>query len=198
MITEEEGASRGPGRPRDPGHSKAIREVTVELLGDRGYDGLTMVDVAEQAGVAKTTIYRRWETKADMVLEAVAGELEPRPVEPSGEPLEDLRETMRQFYRVIGGRTDSDAPVAPAELLREADTAEAFDYHFVAPVRKQAHDLAREAIDAGELPGEIDPDELVEALISPPIYRALLTGNPPDAALADRVFALVTGVDRRD
>jgi AcrR family transcriptional regulator len=54
----------------------ALRKATLELLADVGYDRLTMEAVAARAGAGKTTLYRRWANKAQLVVDAV---MEPRP-----------------------------------------------------------------------------------------------------------------------
>lgn len=59
------------GRPRDPDAEPRIREVTIKLLLERGFDGTTVDDVAEAAGVGKATIYRRWPSKEQLAYDAM-------------------------------------------------------------------------------------------------------------------------------
>ena len=63
---------RLPGRPRDPEVDRAILSATLRLLGEQGYAGMSVDAVAAAAGVGKTTIYRRFATKADLATAAVA------------------------------------------------------------------------------------------------------------------------------
>src|SRR5882672_12077181 len=65
-------APRAPGRPRSAQADQAIIDAIVDLLVDRGYREVTIEAVAARAGVAKTTIYRRWPSKAEMVVEAIS------------------------------------------------------------------------------------------------------------------------------
>ncbi len=65
-------AHRAPGRPRSAQADQAIIDAIVDLLVDRGYREVTIEAVAARAGVAKTTIYRRWPSKAEMVVEAIS------------------------------------------------------------------------------------------------------------------------------
>jgi AcrR family transcriptional regulator len=51
-------AGRAPGRPRDPQVDRDILAATIELLGEDGFDGLSIEAVAARAGVGKTTVYR--------------------------------------------------------------------------------------------------------------------------------------------
>ena len=60
------------GRPRDPEAEPRIRRYAVQLLLERGFDGMTVDDVAEAAGVGKATIYRRWASKEELANDAMA------------------------------------------------------------------------------------------------------------------------------
>jgi AcrR family transcriptional regulator len=60
------------GRPRDPDAEPRIRRYAVQLLLERGFDGMTVDDVAEAAGVGKATIYRRWASKELLASDAMA------------------------------------------------------------------------------------------------------------------------------
>src|SRR3712207_9444526 len=59
-----QGVPPGRGRPRDPAVEDRILEQVVALLGSRGYAGLTLDELAARSGVAKTTVLRRWPSKA--------------------------------------------------------------------------------------------------------------------------------------
>ena len=65
--------TKGPGRPRDPEADRAIHQATIELLGEEGYEGLSIEAVAARAGVGKTTLYRRWPSKEPLVVDAIKG-----------------------------------------------------------------------------------------------------------------------------
>ncbi|MBV9792499.1 MAG: TetR/AcrR family transcriptional regulator [Actinobacteria bacterium] len=60
------------GRKRDGTRDAVILDATLAVLAEQGYEGMTIDMVAAQAGMARATVYRRWPTKADLVLEAVS------------------------------------------------------------------------------------------------------------------------------
>ncbi len=62
---------RKPGRPRSAQAHKAILDATLELLAEEGFQGLSIEAVAAKAGVGKTTIYRRWPSKDELVIDAI-------------------------------------------------------------------------------------------------------------------------------
>ncbi|GAA1950719.1 TetR/AcrR family transcriptional regulator [Nocardioides panacihumi] len=88
-----------PGRPRRPDVDAAVRAATVRLVAQRGYDGTTLDHIAREAGVAKTTVYRRWDSKADLVLDALVDVLGEPPLPTGGG---ELRETVGWLAARIG------------------------------------------------------------------------------------------------
>ena len=65
-------AHRGPGRPRSASADAAILAAALKLFTERGFAGASLEAVAEAAGVARTTLYRRWTSKAALIAEAIA------------------------------------------------------------------------------------------------------------------------------
>jgi AcrR family transcriptional regulator len=73
-MTTTSGSEQGirkPGRPRSAQAHKAILNSTLELLAEEGFQGLSIEEVAARAGVGKTTIYRRWSSKEELVIDAI-------------------------------------------------------------------------------------------------------------------------------
>jgi AcrR family transcriptional regulator len=60
-----------PGRPRSIQSHQAMLQATLELLGEVGFDGMSIDAIASRAGVGKTTIYRRYQSKAELVADAI-------------------------------------------------------------------------------------------------------------------------------
>ncbi|TSB45972.1 TetR/AcrR family transcriptional regulator [Alkalicoccobacillus porphyridii] len=84
-ITGDQGESKR-GRPMDPTRNQVIIETTLDLLAQVGYDSLTIEAIAQQARVGKATIYRRWPSKVELVIEAIS----------SISPFESLVEKVRK------------------------------------------------------------------------------------------------------
>lgn len=85
---------RGRGRPRREGADEEILAVVRTMLGERGYRDLSVDDVAAQAGVAKTTVYRRWPSKGALVAAAIAPAREGAS---AGAILEETRSLLAPF-----------------------------------------------------------------------------------------------------
>jgi len=86
---------RGRGRPRNPETDSRITSAAAQLMVERGYDKMTVDDVAERAGVGKATVYRRWPSKSDLAVAAISEILMTEFPEPdTGSIVTDLREGL--------------------------------------------------------------------------------------------------------
>ena len=180
--------SRG-GRPRDPSRDGVIRAAILRLLADVGYGALTMDAVAAEAGVGKATIYRRWRTKQDLVVDTVSDLNRDEVHTPDTGSLEgDLRQIMHRFVAVVNGPTGA----ATLSLLSTASRQPALAEAFRNGPLTVWNTTFEQVWDKAEARGEIDPKfrtsvaaESISALI---VQRWLLTGQPVDEAFADAVL----------
>ena len=74
IVTRQRPRFTRPDRPRSPAVDQAILRAAVKLFVERGFDGVTMEQVAETAGVARTTLYRRWSSVEALIAQAIAVE----------------------------------------------------------------------------------------------------------------------------
>lgn len=88
------------GRPRAELH-QSIFAATLRTVRDRGYEGATMNRIAAAAGVAKTTIYRRWPTKGELIVDVLLDAFGPVPIE-SSDPGRGLAGAVRWIAGKIG------------------------------------------------------------------------------------------------
>ena len=193
----------GRGRPRDGAVDRRVLSAAWELLDAGGYAALNIDEVAERAGVAKTTVYRRWPTKDHLAIAAGAQLLGEVPIPDSG----DLRRDLAEFagalaeslnrLRLAGHHGDGASPGLAAELVaataRHPDLGEAVRAQYA-----QRHALARTRLEraaAGEgLRADLDPGLLIEQLVGAIYYRILISGAPADRGYAERlVGALLDG-----
>src|SRR3954465_15238048 len=174
--------SRG-GRPRDPSRDGVIRAAILRLLADVGYGALTMDAVASEAGVGKATIYRRWRTKQDLVVDTISdlNRAEATP-EDTGSLEGDLRAILRSLVSVITGPTGAATLSLLSTVPHQPALAKAFRDGPLGVWRKAFEDIWTRAEERGEGgPGwhETVAAESVTALL---VQRWLLTGEPLDNA----------------
>lgn len=181
-----------PGRPRSAEADAAIRQATIDLLAEEGYANLTMSGVAATAGVSTATLYRRWRSKVDLVVDVLSVKSEERPLPDTGTLRGDCRAWLRQL--VDGMRETTSGPLMAGlvgEIGRNAELADALRTTLIGPRRAAFVELLERAERRGELRAGVD-HELVVDLLSAPIYhRVLFTGAPISRGLADKVVDMV-------
>lgn len=180
----------GRGRPR--GLSERVRQdvhaAVRRLLVTDGYAAMRLEDVAAVAGVHKSTLYRQWTTKAQLVRDVlVTGELEHYPRVDEGSLAADVEALVRGLTRLfrspttvafVRTRATADDPALRAGLQELASQDTAF--------MRLPFDRA---IARGELPADTDVGMLVELLLSPLLARVALTGLPIDDEFRRRLTA---------
>lgn len=169
---------RRTGRPRDAAAGQAILAAARDLLLTRGYGGLAVDEVTARAGVAKTTLYRRWPGKDHLVVAVLADLQRDVPVPDTGDVAADLGALVRALAALL-----DEAPMRRlvAELAaasaRDAALAEAVA-RLWADRRGVSIEVLRRAIARGALRADVDPEVLVDQLAGALYYRVLITGAP--------------------
>jgi AcrR family transcriptional regulator len=176
-------------RPRVEGEREdEILDATVELLIELGYDRLTMDAVAREAHASKATLYRRWETKASLVVEALArAKASPHPVEhDTGHLRSDLIATFCGNEGMSGNATQVMGAVLTA-LRSDPEFAAEFREKFIAPKIALSNAIYERAQARGEIRKDIDVEIIAPALAGILMHRAFVMGIPPDDATIERV-----------
>lgn len=96
-MEREDPAAAPRGRPRDPSIDPTVLAAVRRELTDKGYQRMSVAEVARSAGVTKPTIYRRWPTKKDLVIAAIESSPEPEPPPLCGDTRRDLITIMHNF-----------------------------------------------------------------------------------------------------
>ena len=183
--------SRG-GRPRDPSRDGVIRAAILRLLADVGYGALTMDAVASEAGVGKATIYRRWRTKQDLVVDTISdlnrAEAE---VTDTGSLEGDLRAMMHQMVSMIAGPTGAATLSLLSTIPHQPALAQAFQDGPLAVWRASFAGLWARAEERGEVRPGMATSVVAETTSALMVQRWLLTRRPVDEAYADEVLETV-------
>jgi AcrR family transcriptional regulator len=169
-----------------------VLEATAAVLAEDGYEGLSIEAVADRAGVHKTTVYRRWPTRARLVAEALRERSEQVvPVPDTGSFAGDLEALAISVVANIGSEAGAATTrTMVAAGLTAADVA-AVGAEFWAERLARTGVIVERAVARGELSQGTDPHLVIVTLIGPLYVRLLLTGEPIDAAFATRVASLV-------
>jgi AcrR family transcriptional regulator len=182
------------GRPRDSGADAAILDAVEQALANRGYEAMTMGQVAAVAGVSKPTIYLRYRSKAELVA-AMIDRLEPPLPPPTGRSarrdLVRLIEIEEQWVDRHGLR------LVAAVLLEQTEhpeLLERFRQRVVVPVRAAFERALRSGIERGELRRGADAGEVIDALTGAYWARAWGTGAPTSGWAERLVDSVLQGL----
>ena len=165
------------GRPRDPRSHEAIVQATCELLGEVGYERMSIEAVASRAGVGKQTVYRWWPSKGVLVAEAVlTGHLRLRTA-----PLDDTGDLRSDLGVWLGELTAALSDDRTASLVRATAAAAADDEHAAAQLYERftgpAHQAVVARLTAAVAVGHVRPDAdlaaAADALTGALVYRVL-------------------------
>jgi AcrR family transcriptional regulator len=159
----------------DPEADRLILQTTRRLMREQGYERLTIDGVAKQAGVARTTVYRRYRDKAELVSAAIDS-LRDRSKRPdTGDARQDLLwhvENMRRnFDMTLAGTLMMEEPHNPRliELFRE---------RMVRPRREIIRASIERGIERGEIRADLDVERIIDFLMGA-LFAAFLTGGRP-------------------
>ncbi|HEY5112069.1 MAG TPA: TetR/AcrR family transcriptional regulator [Acidimicrobiales bacterium] len=168
------------GRHLDASRDDALRAAALELLGEIGYDRLTVDAIATYAGAGKATIYRRWSGKAELVCDALSCQKHAFPVADTGSLLGDL-ESMAQQAMKTDNKSDSQMMIGLASALpHDAELREVFRERLVAPHVAMLTEIFGRAVARGEIPVVKNIDLIVSIIPALVFHRLLILGLAPD------------------
>jgi AcrR family transcriptional regulator len=184
-------AERRPGRPRDARADETIMKASVEVLADKGPSGFTVDEVAARAGCGKATIYRRWPSRANLLLDtAHRMGLEPDLVD-TGSARDDLVALMSQLGTKL--RETPAGRIMPAVIAEASVNPEmrAVLGAFVRDRRQRPRDVVIRGIERGQLRPDTDVELLLDLLGGTVFYRELVSGEPADEEFVGRLLDAV-------
>lgn len=164
-----------------------------ELLSESGVGGFTIEEVARRSGVAKTTIYRHWTTRAALVIDACSRMTTEQQVPDTGSVHGDVAAILADIAHLLGtARWASVLPSIIDAAERDPDFADvhrSIQHGHAAPLRK----VLQRAIDRGELPATTNPATMIAGLLGPLFYRRWFSREPLDDQFLTVVAAVALG-----
>jgi AcrR family transcriptional regulator len=175
--------TRRGGRSLDSSRDRALREATLALLAEVGYDRLTMDAVAARARAGKTTIYRRWQSKAELVVDALNSLKGDHDIPDTG----SLRQDLHAIAQVL---TSAETHVGALTvgmvnaLAHDAELRRVFREKFIAPRMAGFRLVFERAVARGEMPAGHDLDLLARLFPALGLQQLVMSGELPDAGSA--------------
>ncbi len=189
----DDAVERGRGRPRTAKVGEAIHEAARAILASEGYEGLTFEAVAARAGVARSTVYRRYADRTALVVEMAQAIVDAPPEPNTGNFSQDLLSALWGT-----ARTFSD-PVLAAMMAAVVgqmghDVALAEAMRSTVMVRRIAvmERVFTRAIRRGEIPWDTEWWLCTQRMVGPLLMRTLLTHEPIDQELVAKLVVLET------
>ena len=194
MAAAEAATPRTRGRPRSATADEAILMATRALLAEKGWADLTIAEVAARAGVAKTTLYRRWPGKADLVVDAMAALFSELEITDHGSVLADALGVVRQYATLLQlPETQAALLALAAESERDASLREKVKRQVMDPQRRLVHEGWCRAQTRGEVTGETDVDLIFDMICGTLVQRILIRGEPVDDDYLIRLVSVLLG-----
>ncbi|MFF4905003.1 TetR/AcrR family transcriptional regulator [Streptomyces sp. NPDC001260] len=179
---------RATGRPRSAAADAAILAATREALVELGWSKLTLGDVATRAGVAKTTLYRRWAGKNELVVDAVAELFDELRLPDRGSLAADIEGVVLQFAAILARPEAACGLMAVvAESTRDDALRARIRTSVVEPQKRLVLQGRERAQQRGELPPESDPAEaartvdlIFDVVAGAVVHRTLVSAEAAD------------------
>jgi AcrR family transcriptional regulator len=173
--------------PRVERSRRIILEAVLDELGDAGYGPMTIEGVAARAGVGKSTIYRHWPGKLELVEDAFRT-LKAAVTVPDGGSFRDrVVSVIEQVASLIAASTYSACMPALIEAAERDPSVRDFHNRFSGERREVLVELLRSGVESGDLRADSDPELLADALVGPLILRRLMLPEPCDPSLVPRL-----------
>ena len=187
------------GRPRSQEADRAILSATVDLLAERGLDGMSIEEVAARAGVGKATIYRRWPSKGLLALDAfVVSFAEQQPLPDTGTLRGDLVAALSAWVRAVTGTSMGRMLTGLiAEAQYDPELRAAWRDRVLEPLRAQYRIMLDRAAARGEIRLSVDQDVVLDLFFGSAQHRLLLGHLPLTEDFIDEVVdVILRGIER--
>ena len=182
------------GRKRDPGRDRVILDATLDVLAESGYDGMTIDMVAARAKAGKATLYRRWASKGELVIDAVASVKPPADLDAlpdTGSLRGDLIASLKAPTTEHAERKLKIMAGIVSLLNTDPALADVVQRALIEPTAAVNRVLIQRAIDRGEVSPDCDIETLAVVAPAMAAYRTLFQRLPIDS---DYIVSIIDGV----
>jgi AcrR family transcriptional regulator len=189
------------GRPRSPQADQAILQATLDLLAEVGYQGMSIEAIASRAGVGKTTIYRRYTSKEELVADAIESLREEIQIPDTGSFWGDMdqviEEAARKIHSPLGRQT---LALIISTASSNPQFAQVYWIKYTKPRRDAFAQILERAKSRGEIYQDADIDLIID-LVSGSLYYALVfkpTTETLDVYMRRTMGTIIKGVRGRE
>ncbi len=175
VETECRAKSSSYGRPRSESSRIALLETAYGLLRKHPISEISTQEIAAKAGVSTATVYRWWPNKESLLLDAFLHVKQQHvQLREHGSPLERIREHVIAGGKFLEGENGLVAARLLAAIQDDAELREQFAQKFYLPHTSEMMAIAKQAVEAGELPPETDLKLFLDSLFGPCLVRMMM------------------------
>ncbi len=190
------GASAAPGKavqervrppiPRGSYARERVLRAALKVLSDLGMAGFSIEAVAHRAGASKATIYRRWTSPGQLLVDAMDASFRPFPLPTTGDVRSDLIELIRRFEDLLGGQPFPRLLAAFIDAAERDSRLKTLHTELTERRREPLRSVLIQARERGEIPAAADIELAVDLLASPLFYRRFVAHRevPNEYAIA--------------
>jgi AcrR family transcriptional regulator len=172
---------------------QAVLSAARELIAEKGVSAMSIDGIAERSGVAKTTIYRHWAGKPQIVLDVIAAIQGPISLPDTGSLQGDLDVVARGLARALSQSEWSSILPSLIEAAERDDDLARLHRTYADNRHRVLAQILERARKRGELRDDLADDDILELIAGPLFYRRLITGEPiPDSRAKDLVRMIVS------
>ena len=189
---DDETDKRGPKRenPRTTRVRQVILDAAVKLLVDRGAHEVTATRIAEETGVARTTIYRQWPDQASLLLAAIDTVIAPSyNASTTGDVMADVKQTLTNLRRRLVVRPVHPIFAGLIDLASRDDDFVVAQQRFIAGLVQPITDALEAARESGVLPADLDCGAATVSLAGPLLHQSLIMRQTIEDDLIDLLMA---------
>jgi len=165
------------GRPRDASVDAKVVEATLDTIHEAGLAGLSIEGIAARAGVGKATIYRRWASREELLVDVIASVAAAAGVPDTGDVRSDLVAVVTEMRAFMSDSRAGDVlPWLAGEIAGRTRLGTRYWEAVIAPKHAMIATVIERGIERGELRADLDVGMAVDLIIGPVVIKRLGQG----------------------
>jgi AcrR family transcriptional regulator len=168
-----------PGRPRSVQSHQAMLQATLQLLAEVGFDGMSIDAIASRAKVGKTTIYRRYASKEELVADAIESVREEVMLPNTGNFQSDIEALIQNAAQItlspLGRQT---VAMIISSASSNTQFAQIYWTKYLQPRRQNFAVILERAKARNEIPTDLDSDLVFDAMSAIMLYALIFQPTP--------------------
>lgn len=165
-------------RPRSEEARRKVLDAATDIVVERGVGSLTIEEVAARSGVAKTTIYRHWPERTELILDMARGSFQHVATPDNGSLREDLMAFFSGIVRAdLSGKVGRLMPCLIDAASRDPEM-ELLLERLAAEREQPIMAIVARAQERGELPADLDPQVVIGSIVGPIVFRKVMQRRP--------------------